>query len=211
MCRYTSGWQSGIAISSSIFSTQASTPPRSDNLAAGGAWSLEIALEVEVLTRLFVEFSVVREERSFRLAVLLGVEVESTTTSGLATISIEAETAVLGVLDCPTDAGSSGTGWEDEGSVGEFKFIRVFLCVDQSPCIDRLSTLELCLGNCKRIFHKMLFKNLQNPPFRTTQFWTEIPARAQKFLKGLLVMANNTTRRLCSTEPTWFATNAIYI
>jgi hypothetical protein len=36
VCMYTSGWQMGIATSSSIFSTHGCTPPISDNRASGG-------------------------------------------------------------------------------------------------------------------------------------------------------------------------------
>jgi len=73
VCRYTSGWHSGMATSSSIFSTHASTPPRSANRVVGGVWSFAIVPpEPEAgteanLARLVLLESGARDERILRL------------------------------------------------------------------------------------------------------------------------------------------------
>ena len=65
VCRYISGCDNGIATNSSIFSTHASAPPKSDRRTVGGVYSFAIPLE-EPEIRVLLILSSPRDERTFR-------------------------------------------------------------------------------------------------------------------------------------------------
>ena len=127
--RYTSGCVSGMATSSSTFSTHRSIPPRSARRTVGGAYSLAIP---PAATRLRLLPSSPRVVRGLRL--LLDEAVGSTSSEFTGTVAAGSERR--GSSGC---GGGGVRGALAKGGVCTvFKFI-LFLC--QFSCIDLLREL----------------------------------------------------------------------